>query len=167
MTIQAKYDAVVIGAGLGGIAVSLRLKKMGLSVLVIEKNPRHGGKLEEWEWEGYRWDRGPSLFTLPEQVDELFELYGKNPRDFFQYKRIDNCCHYYFNDGTDFLFRADEEVRNEDFIKHFYEREGQAAINYLKKAEDLLNDYVIRFFYDYIAFHNMREMACQSPTLLK
>ena len=139
MTIQAKYDAVVIGAGLGGIAVSLRLKKMGLSVLVIEKNPRHGGKLEEWEWEGYRWDRGPSLFTLPEQVDELFELYGKNPRDFFQYKRIDNCCHYYFNDGTDFLFRADEEVRNEDFIKHFYEREGQAAINYLKKAEKTYN----------------------------
>ena len=54
MTIQAKYDAVVIGAGLGGIAVSLRLKKMGLSVLVIEKNPRHGGKLEEWEWEGFQ-----------------------------------------------------------------------------------------------------------------
>ncbi|NOQ74821.1 MAG: phytoene desaturase [Crocinitomix sp.] len=139
MTIQPKYDVVVIGAGLGGIAAALRLKKMGLSILVVEKNPRHGGKLEEWEWEGYRWDRGPSLFTLPEQVDELFELYGKNPREFFKYKKIDNCCHYYFNDGTNFLFRGNIEDRNEDFIKHFYEREGQAAIAYLKKADKTYN----------------------------
>jgi phytoene desaturase len=135
LKIESKYDAVVIGAGLGGIAVALRLKKMGLSILVVEKNPRYGGKLEQLEWEGYKWDRGPSLFTLPEQVDELFELYGKNPREFFQYKKIDNCCHYYFNDGTNFLFRGNAEDRNEDFIKHFYERDGQAAIAYLKKAD--------------------------------
>jgi phytoene desaturase len=133
--LKSKYDAVVIGAGLGGIAIALRLNKIGQSVLVVEKNQRHGGKLEALEWEGYRWDKGPSLFTLPEQVDELFELFGKDPRKFFNYKKIDNSCHYYFNDGTNFLLKANAEERNEDLIKHFYERDGQAAAEYINEAE--------------------------------
>ncbi len=112
---------------------------MGLSVLIVEKNSRHGGKLEQLEWEGYRWDKGPSLFTLPEQVDELFLLFDKNPRDFFNYKKVENSCHYYFNDGSNFLLKGDAETRNEDFIKHFYERDGRAAIDYVQKAEKTYN----------------------------
>ncbi len=108
---------------------------MGHSVLIVEKNPRHGGKLEQLEWDEYRWDKGPSLFTLPEQVDELFLLFDKNPRDFFNYKKLENACHYYFNDGSNFLLKGDPETRNEDFIKHFYERDGRAAIDYVQKAE--------------------------------
>lgn len=130
------YDAVVIGAGLAGIAVSLRLRKMGLSVLVLEKNETFGGKLSEFEWGEYRWDKGPSLFTLPKQVDELFELFGKQPREFFDYHEMEESCHYYFNDGSDFLFPANPSKRNEALKKHFGEDEGQKVINYLAESKD-------------------------------
>ena len=124
-----KYDVVVVGAGLAGIAVALRLNKLGYKVLVLEKSNTYGGKLGQLVWNDYRWDRGPSLFTLPEQVDELFELYDIDPRTVFNYSKMDETCHYYFSDGTNFLLKCDKAERSEDLIKHFYEREGQAAIH--------------------------------------
>ena len=84
-----QWDSIIVGAGLAGIATAVRLRKKGQRVLVLERNPSFGGKLSEWSFEGYRWDRGPSLFTLPKQVDELFELCGKNPRDFFNYHKME------------------------------------------------------------------------------
>lgn len=128
------YDVIVIGAGLAGIAVALRLKKAGFSVLVLEKAETHGGKLGEYKWENYRWDKGPSLFTLPEQVDELFELYDKNPREHFSYVKIDDVCHYYFSDGSDFLFHSNPEERKKAIREHFSENDGKALIDYLEES---------------------------------
>lgn len=129
------YDVLVIGAGLGGIAVALRLRKMGYRVVVLEKNETYGGKLSEFQWEGYRWDKGPSLFTLPKQVDELFELFGKNPRDSFDYHTMDESCHYYFNDGSNFLFKSNPNERNADLVAHFNQAEGMAAIDYIEESK--------------------------------
>lgn len=133
------YDVVVIGAGLAGIAAALRLNKQGYKVLVLEQSDTFGGKLGTIEWEDYRWDKGPSLFTLPHQVDALFELYGKKPSDLFTYHKMPETCHYYFNDGTNFLLKCDREERSEDLVKHFYEREGHAAIKYIDEAEKTYN----------------------------
>ncbi len=130
-----KYDAIVIGAGLGGVAAALRLRKMGMSVLVLEKNDTYGGKLSEFKWGDYRWDKGPSLFTLPTQVDELFELFGKNPRDFFNYHVMDESCHYHFQDGTEFIFHSDPEQRNAELIQHFDKKNGEAAIAYIEESK--------------------------------
>ncbi len=70
--------AIVIGAGIGGLAMALRLKSMGHDVLVIEKNEYSGGKLHAIEQDGYRFDLGPSLFTLPNLVDELHALFPEH-----------------------------------------------------------------------------------------
>ena len=59
------YDAIIIGAGVSGLALSVHLCNQGLSVLVIEKNDYVGGKLAQFTWNGYTWDNGPSVFTLP------------------------------------------------------------------------------------------------------
>jgi len=77
LTTQKKYDAIIVGAGLAGIACALRLNKKGLRVLVLEKNDKPGGKLSELHSQGFRWDQGPSLLTEPENINELFELYGR------------------------------------------------------------------------------------------
>ncbi|MEM9986388.1 MAG: NAD(P)-binding protein, partial [Bacteroidota bacterium] len=66
-------QAIVIGAGIGGIATSIRLAVKGYQVSVYEANAYPGGKLSEILVGDYRFDAGPSLFTLPDQVEALFE----------------------------------------------------------------------------------------------
>ncbi|MBN7814784.1 1-hydroxycarotenoid 3,4-desaturase CrtD [Algoriphagus pacificus] len=92
--------AVIIGSGIAGISASIRLAVKGYEVEVFEANPFPGGKLSEIEIKGYRFDAGPSLFTLPEQVEELFLLAGKNPKEFFEYIKLPVACNYFWEDGT-------------------------------------------------------------------
>ncbi|WP_374166703.1 1-hydroxycarotenoid 3,4-desaturase CrtD [Arcticibacter sp. MXS-1] len=92
--------AIVIGAGIGGIAASVRLAVKGYAVDVFESNAYPGGKLSEFGNQGFRFDAGPSLFTMPQYVDELFELAGKDPRDYFNYQKLDMICRYFYEDGT-------------------------------------------------------------------
>lgn len=90
---------VVVGAGIAGIASAIRMACKGHEVKVLESNSYPGGKLSEFQVGGYRFDAGPSLFTLPEQVEELFRLAGKNPSDYFQYTQLPVACHYFWEDG--------------------------------------------------------------------
>ncbi len=101
--------AIVIGAGIAGIASALRLKCKGYEVTVFEANAYAGGKLHALSQKGFRFDLGPSLFTMPHLVDELFQLYGINPRDHFNYDRKNVVCNYFWMDGTTFSVPADQE----------------------------------------------------------
>ena len=101
MTSQNNHlNAIVIGSGIAGIASAIRLQLKGYKVTVFEKNSYPGGKLSTFKLGNYRFDAGPSLFTMPNFVDELFELAGQNPRDYFNYIRHDKSCHYFWDDGT-------------------------------------------------------------------
>ncbi len=100
---------VIIGAGIGGIAAAIRMALKGHEVEVYEANAAPGGKLSEFNLDGFRFDAGPSLFTMPQYVDELFHLAGKNPRDYFNYERLQNICTYFYEDGTHVNAWADTE----------------------------------------------------------
>lgn len=90
----------IIGAGIAGIASAIRLAHKGCKVSVFEANAYAGGKLSSFERQGYRFDAGPSLFTLPSLVTELFELLGKNPTNFFEYEQLSEVCRYFWEDKT-------------------------------------------------------------------
>ena len=92
--------AIIIGSGIAGLASAVRLAVKGFQVEVFEANAYPGGKLSEISNKGYRFDAGPSLFTLPEEVDDLFILAGKDPKDYFEYVKLDVICHYFWDDGT-------------------------------------------------------------------
>ena len=94
--------AIVVGAGIAGIATSIRLSKQGYTVDVFEASQHPGGKMSAFEIKGYRFDGGPSLFTMAHLVDELFTLCGEKPSDHFNYQQLDTICHYFFEDGTRF-----------------------------------------------------------------
>ena len=111
--------AIIIGSGIAGIAASIRLSMKGYHVEVFEANSYPGGKLSEIEIEGYRFDAGPSLFTLPEQVDELFRLAGKIPEEHFEYDKLDVTCQYFWEDGTSLKAYAD---------LHFFAEEVQRIL---------------------------------------
>ncbi len=131
LTEAKTYDVIVIGAGLAGISAALRARHKGNSVLVIEKNAHPGGKLDVISEKGYRFDTGPSLFTEPYLVDELFELFDKNPRDYFNYERQEDSCTYYFTDGDKIRL---SEVNSTGLST----QDEQEIEDYLEKS---LNDY--------------------------
>lgn len=131
------YDLIIIGAGLGGLSLAIRRRSRGERVLLIEKNDYIGGKLAEVKWEGYRWDRGPSLFTLPHQIDELFALYDKNPKDYFDYVLMDHSCQYHYSDGTVFTLYKDAERRKTELSKHFDAQVVDRFESYLTASKQL------------------------------
>ncbi|UKN03614.1 phytoene desaturase family protein [Paracrocinitomix mangrovi] len=134
MSSAVKYDTVVIGGGISGIAAALRRKAKGESVLLLEKNEKLGGKLDELKWNGYRWDKGPSLFTLPHLVDELFELFGKNPADYFKYITHYENTRYIFGDRTKLTLFTEKEKRKASLQEVFSTQEVDAVENYLQKV---------------------------------
>ena len=91
---------IVIGAGIAGIASAIRQAVKGHEVAVYEANAYPGGKLSEFRSGDFRFDAGPSLFTMPQYVDELFNLAGKNPKDEFTYEKLETVCRYFYEDGT-------------------------------------------------------------------
>ncbi|WCT11695.1 1-hydroxycarotenoid 3,4-desaturase CrtD [Mucilaginibacter jinjuensis] len=101
--------ALIIGAGIAGIATAIRLAVKWYEVEVFEVNSYPGGKLTSIQKDGYRFDAGPSLFTMPQYVDELFTLTGKNPRDYFNYQKLEVVCQYFYEDGTQLTAYADEQ----------------------------------------------------------
>jgi phytoene desaturase len=105
-----KKKAIVVGSGIAGIASAIRLSVQGYSVQIFEKNSYPGGKLTSIELGKYRFDAGPSLFTMPQFVEELFLLAGKNPVDYFSYNKCDMACYYFFEDGTFLPFPVEKDA---------------------------------------------------------
>lgn len=126
--------ACVIGSGIAGLASAVRLTSKGYEVTVFEANSYPGGKLHAFNRSGYKFDYGPSLFTMPHYVEELFELHGIDPGEHFSYKRKENICNYFWDDGTRFSANA----RLEEFIEEAsetFQEPKETLKNYLNNSE--------------------------------
>ena len=117
MKSDQKRKAIVVGSGIAGIAAAIRLANKGFSVDVFEANAYSGGKLTVLQLGNYRFDAGPSLFTMPEYVNELFRISERDPRDYFEYYTCKTACHYFFEDGTFLPFPADKKQLLEEVGK--------------------------------------------------
>lgn len=139
--------AIVIGAGIGGIATAIRLAVKGYEVDVYEKNEVAGGKMYLIEKDGFNFDAGPSLFTQPANIEELFQLAGEDISSYFTYESVPIACRYFFENGkkinayTDAAQFADEMNRQagepmENVIQYLkdservYDKVGTIFLNY-------------------------------------
>ncbi|GAA3705707.1 phytoene desaturase family protein [Gordonia hankookensis] len=93
-------DIIVVGAGVGGLAAALRLQARGHRVTVMEQSGEIGGKLGVIEAEGFRFDTGPSLVTMPHVLADLFESSGVSLADSLPLARLEVAARYRFPDGT-------------------------------------------------------------------
>ncbi|GGE60805.1 phytoene desaturase [Pedobacter psychrotolerans] len=128
--------AIVIGAGIAGIASAIRLTLKGYQVDVFEANSKPGGKLGELRMKGFRFDTGPSLFTMPQYVDELFTLAGKNPKDYFDYIKLKEVCRYFYEDGLRLNAKSDIDL----FAQEIEAKTNSTAAEvnrFLKKSETI------------------------------
>lgn len=108
---------LIIGAGLGGLATAIRLAKAGHQVQVWERNHGPGGKLKEFEDDGFRWDTGPSLLTMPHIIEELFTDAGRKMEDYLTLHRLPSACRYFWRDGT--VIDEDEAFWQRKDVKRF------------------------------------------------
>jgi len=101
--------AVVIGAGLGGLAAAIRLRNMGWRVTVLEAGAQPGGRARVFERDGYSFDAGPTVVTAPYLFDELFESVGRDRRDYYELVPVDPFYRVDFADGSSFDYVGDED----------------------------------------------------------
>ena len=94
-----KQTAIVVGAGIGGIATAARLAKNGYDVTVLEKNDTPGGRCNQIVRDGHRFDIGPTLFLMPEVWEETFAALGEKMSDHLDLRRIDPTYKVHFDDG--------------------------------------------------------------------
>jgi len=124
--------AIIIGSGIGGLSSAIRMSVKGYAVDVYEANKSYGGKMRQTKKKGFRFDMGPSLLTMPEKIDELFLLANKNPRDYFQYKKLDEGCRYFYDDKT--IIRGYTDL--DKFASELHDKAGVAkniTKNHIKK----------------------------------
>ena len=125
---------IVIGSGVAGLAVSIRLALKGYNVQVFEQNSYPGGKLSSFSIKDYRFDAGPSLFTMPNLVTELFKLAGEDVKNYFEFSKKEIACNYFWQDGTSFTAYGERKK----FLKEVEKIFGEPQYNvdqYLKKAK--------------------------------
>ncbi len=98
----AVADIAVVGGGVGGLAAGIRLRAAGHEVALFERNPVVGGKLASRSVDGFTFDTGPSLLTLPEVFDDLLAVAGTSLAEVLAPVRLDPICRYRWPDGSGF-----------------------------------------------------------------
>tara|TARA_Y100001970_G_scaffold188392_1_gene229132 strand:- start:1210 stop:2670 length:1461 start_codon:yes stop_codon:yes gene_type:complete len=107
-------NSIVIGSGFGGIAAALRLKAKGHYVTLIEKHPDLGGRARVFKKNGFIYDGGPTVITAPYLINELFELFGKDSKDYINLTPLKIWYQFIFDDKTKFNYSGDEiEMKNQ------------------------------------------------------
>lgn len=142
-----QYKAAIIGSGIAGIAAAIRLASLGFDVHVFEKNAQPGGKLSLIEKNGYRFDTGPSLFTQPANIEELFAFAGEPINAYFSYSAVPTACSYFFEDGT--IFNAASNAAQ--FVADASEQlsaDGKLVADYLKQSSKVYH-HIAEIFLSY------------------
>jgi len=136
-------STVVIGAGLGGLSAAISLAAAGYSVRVHEKNPQAGGKLNVLSRDGFTFDLGPSIFTLPRIFQALFERAGRRFEDYVAIQPVSPHWRNFFEDGRVIDLHKDPvEMRHElqklpEFDEALWEA-WQGFLDYSKQQYDII-----------------------------
>ncbi len=143
---MSRKKVAVVGAGIAGLACAARLAAVGFSVDVFERNSEAGGKLGLLQDGGYSWDTGPSLFTQPFLLENLFKDCGRLLVEFFTYRALEEGTQYFWEGGAQlraaparetlaanvseaFGISADGLMRYLDDARELYEKIGRIFLD--------------------------------------
>ena len=155
---------VVVGSGFGGLAMALRLKAHGASVTLVERLPNLGGRAQVFERNGFFHDAGPTVITAPFLFDELFDLFGKDRRDYCDLIPLSTWYDFIFEDGSKFSYTGDLDHTFEQ-IRQFEPSDVQGYKRLLDLSES-----IFRVGFEQLSdqpFTRFWTMLKQVPALLK
>ncbi len=142
--------AIIIGSGIGGLATAIRLARQGIETEVFESSGVPGGKIAEKRFDGFRFDAGPSLLTLPELVLDLLD---EDLR--FPVQKLEIITKYFYPDGTRLLAWNDVQKLSEE-VQQKLNVSAEKVRRYLEKSAmvyDLTSDLFI-----FGSFHRPRNL---------
>ncbi|MFM1886137.1 MAG: hypothetical protein RL026_1294 [Pseudomonadota bacterium] len=156
--------AVVVGAGLGGLAAALRLRALGHEVTVIERGQQAGGRGAVFERDGFRHDAGPTVITAPFLLEELFEIHGERLADHVTLVPLTPWYRFRFPDGCQFDYGGTlEETLAE--IRRLSPQDGEGYLALLEQSRRI---YDVGFSQlASVPFHRFTMMVQQLPALLR
>ena len=128
----------VVGGGIGGLAVAIRMAARGYHVSLFEKSEQVGGKMGQIKEQGFRFDTGPSLFTQPHLLEELIQICNKNPKEYFSYYKLKESCRYFFEDHTMIIGYSDSNLLAKELSKKTNVKSSK-VLYHLKKSAFLYN----------------------------
>jgi phytoene desaturase len=142
---------VVIGSGFGGLSAAIRLQAGGHQVTIVEKRDRAGGRAYVYQQQGFTFDGGPTIITVPHLIDELFALAGKKTRDYvklvplepFYNVRFPDGSVFHYNNSTDYLIEQIRAFNPADVAG--YQRFAKAANAIFEKGLPLMEQSFSRF----------------------
>ena len=131
-------NTIVIGSGFGGIAAALRQRAKGHEVILIEKHPDLGGRARVFRKNGFVFDGGPTVITAPYLIDELFELFEKDPKDYIKLSPLKIWYQFIFEDKSKFDYSGNEiEMKNQIEKLSKEDVKGyEKLVNFTKKIFD-------------------------------
>jgi diapolycopene oxygenase len=143
-------QAIVIGSGIGGLAAAIRLARLGIGVDVFEVSEKAGGKVSERNFNGFRFDAGPSLLTLPELVMELLDADLQ-----FPVQKLDVITKYFYSDGTRLSAYNDVKTLSEE-IEIKLNVPAKQVTSYLEKASKVFDLTADLFIFG--SFHRLKNL---------
>tara|TARA_Y100000590_G_scaffold98033_1_gene111557 strand:- start:4054 stop:5520 length:1467 start_codon:yes stop_codon:yes gene_type:complete len=134
MKIENK-KTIVVGSGFGGIAAALRLRAKMHDVTLIEKHNDLGGRARVFRKNGFIFDAGPTVITAPYLINELFELFNKDPKNYINITPLDTWYRFVFEDGTNFDYSGNESLMKKQIEKINKEdvKGYEKLVNFTKK----------------------------------
>ena len=109
--------SIVIGSGFGGIAAALRLRAKNHEVTLIEKQKDLGGRARVFKKNGFIFDAGPTVITAPYLINELFELFNKDPKNYIKITPLNTWYRFIFEDGMKFDYSGNEDQMKDQIEK--------------------------------------------------
>jgi len=143
-------QAIIIGSGIGGLAAAIRLAHLGICVDVYESAEKAGGKVSQLNFDGFRFDAGPSLLTLPELVHELLDEDLRFPT-----RKLEVITKYFYPDGIQVSAYNDVQKLASE-IEEKLNVSSSKVTSYLRKAAkvyELTSDLFI-----FGSFHRIRNL---------
>ncbi len=126
--------AVVIGGGFGGLAAAVRLGARGYRVTVLEKLDAPGGRAYVHRLDGFTFDGGPTLVTVPFLFEELWSLCGRHFKDEIDLRPLTPFYKIRFHDGTEFPYYGDPDAMRAE-VARLSPGDVKGYERFLKEAE--------------------------------
>lgn len=131
---------IVIGSGFGGLGAACRLAAKGHDVTLLEKGDKLGGRAYQYEINGFKFDGGPTVMTVPAFFDEIFELAGRRREDYFRLVPLDPFYRIFDHEGRFFNYYHTAEATVEE-IRKFNPADVDGYLRYVKLAEGVFRSF--------------------------
>src|SRR3954452_13014151 len=156
---------VVIGAGLGGLGVALRLRGLGFEVTVLEQRAAPGGRASRLRTDGFTWDTGPSLITMPWVLEETFAAGGLDLHREVRLRRLDPLYRIRWAGEERTFDFAESPARLREEGARFSTRGAARVDDFLAATKPIYEQAVLGA--GRRPFDDMRSLAALLPTMLR